>query len=216
MAGLASLAPARRTRRRLAAWSLLASAPINAVGVTALIAMFVAFGLGERSTGMTLGRTNDILGLVGAALMMPAVFELHALTGPDRRLLRASLAVVGLGAMVAIVWLQALLITERLTFEAQLPMVSIAYLAIAVWFIGGGWLASQAGVISHGARLGAVAALYVGQPWWAYRWGRLLLASAAAGLAATGLPAAGPDGDAGSEPSTVRTDQPAVRLSAKG
>jgi hypothetical protein len=36
----------------------------------------------------------------------------------------------------------------------------------------------------HGARLGAVAVLYVGQPWWAYRWGRVLLASAAAGLGA--------------------------------
>ncbi len=51
-------------------------------------------------------------------------------------------------------------------------MVSVAYLAIAVWFIGGGWMAARAGVMPHGARLGAVAALYVGQPWWAYRWGR--------------------------------------------
>ena len=177
-----ALTPARRVRRRVAAGALLVSAPVNAVGVTALIAMFVAFGLGERSTGMTLGRTNDILGLIGAALMMPAVFEIHALTGPGRRVLRGSLAVVGLGAMVAIVWLQYLLITERLTFEAQLPMVSIAYLAIAIWFIGGGWMAAQTGVMPHGARLGAAAALYVGQPWWAYRWGRTLLASAAAGL----------------------------------
>ncbi|MGH2473993.1 MAG: hypothetical protein ACRDIL_01915, partial [Candidatus Limnocylindrales bacterium] len=137
---------------------------------------------GERSTGMTLGRTNDILGLIGAALMMPAVVEIHALTGPDRPVLRGSLAVVGLGAMIAIAWLQYLLISERLTFEAQLPMVSLAYLAIAVWFIGGGWTAAQAGVMPRGARLGAAAALYVGQPWWAYRWGRVLLARAAAGL----------------------------------
>lgn len=205
------LAPARRARRRLSAWSLLASAPINAVGVTALIAMFVAFGLGERSTGMTLGRTNDILGLVGAALMMPAVFELHDLTGPDRRLLRGSLAVVGLGAMVAIVWLQALLITERLTFEAQLPLVSIAYLSIAVWFIGGGWLASRAGVMPNGVRLGAAAALYVGQPWWAYRWGRVLLAAAATGLA---QPPVGELADR--EPTTVMADRTAVTPSARG
>jgi hypothetical protein len=205
------LAPARRARRRLSAWSLLASAPINAVGVTALIAMFVAFGLGERSTGMTLGRTNDILGLVATALMMPAVFELHDLTGPDRRLLRGSLAVVGLGAMVAIVWLQTLLITERLTFEAQLPMVSVAYLAIAVWFIGGGWLAARAGVLPNGVRLGAAAALYVGQPWWAYRWGRVLLTAAAAGLA---RPAAGALADP--EPSTVLADRRTVTPSAKG
>ena len=184
MATIAALTPARRTRRRFAAWALLASAPTNAAGVTALIAMFVAFGLGERSTGMTLGRTNDILGLVGTVLMMPAVFEIYALTGPDRRALRGTLAVVGLGAMVAIVWLQFLLVTERLTFEAQLPMVTIAYLAVAIWFIGGGWVAEQNGAMPHGTRLGAAAALYVGQPWWAYRWGRAMLGSAAAGLGA--------------------------------
>jgi hypothetical protein len=184
MATLAPSSPARQVRRRVAAVALLVSAPINAVGVTALIAMFVAFGLGQQSTGMSLGRTNDILGLIGTVLMMPAVVELHAITGPDRRVLRGSLAVVGLGAMVAIVWLQFLLITERMSFATQIQLVSVAYLALAVWFIGGGWIASQRGVIPHGARLGAVAALYVGQPWWAYRWGRVLLASAAEGLGA--------------------------------
>lgn len=181
-AGRMALSPAGRLRRRVAAVALLASAPINAVGVTALIAMYIAFGIGERSTGMTLGRTNDILGLIGTALMMPAVVEIHAVTGPDRRVLRGSLAVVGLGAMVAIVWLQYLLISERLTFDAQLPMVLVAYLAIAIWFIGGGWTASQTGVMPRGGRLGIAAALYVGQPWWAYRWARVLLASIAAGL----------------------------------
>jgi hypothetical protein len=175
MVAATALSPARRLRRRLAAGALLASAPVNAVGLTALVAMYVGFAIGERSTAMTLGRTNDILGLVGTALMMPAVFEIYALTGPGRRTARASLAIVGLGAMVAIVWLQYLLVTERLTFEAQLPMVMLAYLALATWFVGGGWIASRAGVMHHGVRLGAAGALYFGQPWWAYRWARSLL-----------------------------------------
>lgn len=177
----AGLPPAGRLRRRAAAVALLVSAPVNAVGVTALIGMFVAFALGQQSAGMTLGRTNDILGLIGTVLMMPAVVEIHALTGPDRRVLRGSLAVVGLGAMVAIVWLQSLLITERMAFETQIQLVSVAYLVLAVWFIGGGWLATQRGVMPRGPRLGAAAALYVGQPWWAYRWGRALLATVADG-----------------------------------
>ena len=168
----------QRLRRRVAAWALLASAPVNAVGVAALVAMFVAFSIGERSSGMTLGRANDILGLIGTALMMPAVLELHAVTGPDRRAIRASLVVIGLGAMAAIIWLQYLLISDRITFETQLPMVSLAYLGIGVWFIGGGWVATRAGVLARGVRLGVAGASYVGQPWWAYRWGRLLLASA--------------------------------------
>jgi hypothetical protein len=178
MIALDTPSPGQRLRRRVAGWALLASAPVNAVGVTALLAMFVAFSIGERSSGMTLGRTNDILGLIGTALMMPAVLEIHAVTGPDRRALRTSLAVVGLGAMAAIIWLQYLLINDRITFEAQLPMVSLAYLGIGVWFLGGGWVATRAGVLAHGMRLGAAGALYVGQPWWAYRWGRVLLASA--------------------------------------
>ena len=97
MRAIDALTPAARRRRRFAAGALLISAPVNAVGVTALIAMYVGFAIGERSTAMALGRTNDILGLVGAALMAPAVIEIHQLTGPDRRVVRAVLAVVGFG-----------------------------------------------------------------------------------------------------------------------
>lgn len=175
MRALVAPTPAARRRRRIAAGALLISAPVNAVGVTALIGMFVGFAIGERSTALTLGRTNDILGLIGAALMAPAVFELHALTGPDRRVVRAVLAVVGLGAIATIVWLQFLLVTERMPFDEQIGLVSIGYVALAAWFVGSGWLASQVGILPGGARLGVLAATYVGQPWWAYRWGRRLL-----------------------------------------
>lgn len=116
--------------------------------------------------------------------MAPAVMEMYALTGPDRRVVRGVVAVVGLGAMVAIVWLQFPLITERLTFEQQIGPVSVAYVAIGAWFVAGGWLASRAGIMSGGARLGALAATDVGQPWWAYRWGRRLL-EASTGSAAS-------------------------------
>lgn len=166
-------------RRRIAAVALFVSAPVNAVGVTALIAMYIGFGVGERSAAMTLGRTNDVLGLIGTALMVPAVFEIHASTGPDRRALRALIAVIGLGAMSAIVWLQYLLITERLTFDEQIGPVMVAYLAIAVWFIAGGWTASTSGLMPNGMRLGAAAATYLGQPWWAWRWARTLITLAA-------------------------------------
>lgn len=171
-------------RRRFAATALLLSAPVNAVGLAALLGMFAAFGLGERTAGMTLGRTNDILGIVGTALMMPAVVEIHARTGPGRPVLRGSLAIVGFGAMVAIVWLQYLLVTERLPFETQVRLVMVAYAALAIWFIGGGSLAARAGVMPGGARLGAAATLYVGQPWWAWRWARTFLDLAAAPAAA--------------------------------
>jgi hypothetical protein len=180
MTASSSLTRWARRRRRVAAWSVLVSAPINAVGVTALVAMYVGFAIGERSTAMALGRTNDILGLIGTALMMPMVVEVHALTGPGRPAIRTGLAIVGLGAMAAVVVLAWMLVTERLTFEQQIGPVMVGYLGIAVWFIGGGILASRSGAMPHGGRLGAIAALYFGQPWWAYRWGTRLLASVTA------------------------------------
>lgn len=178
MAGATGAGTLGLLRRRTAAAALLASAPVNAVGVTALFAMYAGFALGERSAAMSLGRTNDILGLVGTVLMMPAVYEIHILTGPNGRSRRTLLSVVGIGAMAAIVWLQFLLVSERLTFEQQLPMVLIAYLAIAIWFIGSGRGASRAGVMPDGVKLGIAAALYVGQPWWAIRWARRLVGAA--------------------------------------
>ena len=44
-----------------------------------LIAMFIAFGAGARSTGMTLGFVNDTLGWVSCLLALPAVVAIHAL-----------------------------------------------------------------------------------------------------------------------------------------
>ena len=123
MRAMAVLTPTARLRRRIAAGALLVSAPVNAVGVVALVAMYIGFAISERSTAMALGRTNDILGLVGAALMAPAVIEIHALTGPDRRVVRVTLVVAGVGAIATIVWLQYLLVTERLTFEQQIGTV---------------------------------------------------------------------------------------------
>jgi hypothetical protein len=164
-----------RLRRRGAAAALLASVPINTVGVIALAAMYAGFAMGERQTALTLGRTNDILGIVGALLLAPAVVEIGALVGPGNRPIRVALAVVGLGAIASIVVLQYLLVTERLAFEEQIGPVMVAFVGLAAWFIASGWFAAHAGLMRHGTRLGVVACTYVGQPWWALRWGLRLL-----------------------------------------
>jgi hypothetical protein len=145
--------------------------PINVVGIVALAAMYAGFAGGAREAALAFGRTNDILGIVGALLLAPAVIEISAISGPDRRATRAVLVVVGLGAVSAIVWL----VTDRIPFEQQIGPVTVAFLVLAGWFVGSGWTATRAGVIGHGTRLGFVAATYVGQPWWAFRWGLKLL-----------------------------------------
>ena len=95
-------------RRRVAAAALLASVPINVVGIVALVAMYTGFAVGAREPALAFGRTSDILGIIGPALLAPAVIEIAAVTGPERRQLRAVLAVIGLGAIAAIIWLQFL------------------------------------------------------------------------------------------------------------
>lgn len=169
-----------RLRRRVAAAALLVSVPINVIGIVALAAMYAGFAGGAREAALAFGRINDILGIFGAALLAPAVIEIAAVSGPDRRELRAVLAVVGLGAIAAIVWLQVLLVTDRIPFEEQIGPVMVAYLALAVWFVIGGWTAARSGAIEGGTRLGVIAATYVGQPWWALRWGLRLLELSAA------------------------------------
>ena len=160
-------------RRRLAGTALIASAPIGAVSLVALVGMYTGFAVGARATALTLGRINDTLAIPTVLLMAPTVVELFILTGPERRPLRIALAATGLVSMAWIAWLQWLLVTEQVTFEQQVGPVMIGFGGLAIWLIVTGRQASRAGLMPGGTRLGILAALYVGQPWWALRWGRL-------------------------------------------
>ena len=85
-----------------------------------------------------------------------------------------ALLVLAIGATIAIVLLQLLLVTRVLTFEQQIGPVSLAFLALAAWFIATGRLAARAGLLPHGTRLGVLAASYAGYPLWAFRLARAL------------------------------------------
>ncbi|HET7726924.1 MAG TPA: hypothetical protein VFK54_06300 [Candidatus Limnocylindrales bacterium] len=161
-------------RRRLAGTALLVSAPLGAVSVVALVGMFAGFAVGARATALTLGRINDTLAIPTVLLIAPTVVELFVLTGPERRPLRVAVAAIGLGGIAWIAWLQWLLVTERVTFEEQVGSVMVGFAGLATWFIVTGRQASRAGLMPGGTRLGVLAALNVGQPWWALQWGRLL------------------------------------------
>ena len=85
----------------------------------------------------------------------------------------------GSGPRGAIVVLQLLLVTGVLTFEEEIGPVSLAFLALAAWFILTGRIAARAGVVPGGTRLGVLAASYVGYPVWAFRIARTLEAAPA-------------------------------------
>jgi hypothetical protein len=109
------------------------------------------------------------------------MLALHARLRPTAGPSGDVLLVMGVSSAGAISILQLLLVTGRLTFEEEIGPVSIAFLVLAVWFVASGRLASKAGVLPDGTRLGVLAATYVGYPVWASRLARALEAPAREG-----------------------------------
>ena len=81
----------------------------------------------------------------------------------------ASIAVVAIAVIVVLQWQ---LVTGVLTFEQQIGPVSVAFLALGVWFVLSAYLG--AGRLPYGIGIGVLAALYVGYPVLAFRLGRSL------------------------------------------
>jgi uncharacterized membrane protein len=160
---------------RLAAAAAYASAVVAPIGLVFLVALYISFGVGARSQGLVFGWINDVLAVVTGLLMLPIAVAVHVLLR-ERAPQRSRLAlIVGIGANVAIVILQSLLVVGSLTFEQEILPVLIAFLALVVWYVTTGFLGSSAGVLPHGVRMGLVAATYVGYPFWAVWLARHLL-----------------------------------------
>lgn len=167
---------------RLAAAGLRASGVIGGVGLGFLIAMYAAFAAGARSTGMTLGWVNDVTGVVTLPLALPGMLALHARLRPHAGAAGDALLVLAIGSSGAIVVLQLLLVTERLTFEQQIVPVMLAYLGLGTWLVATSRLGHRTGVLDFGTGTGILAALYVGYPVWAFRLARQLSGAPAASL----------------------------------
>lgn len=173
---------------RTAAWTVRVSGVVAAIGIAFLVAMYTAFALGATSAGQVLGRTNDVLVLASYLLAAPSVVALALIASHQRPLVVAILGVLGLGAIAAIVVLQALLITEVLSFEQQIGPASVALLSLGAWFVVAGHLASRSGAFPNGGRMGFVAATYVGYPIWAFWISRHLRRLGAASSSSRPLP----------------------------
>jgi len=158
----------------------IASGVFSAFGVAFLVPMYTSFAIGATSIGLVSGRINDVLIMIAYLLAIPSVFALHELLRPRWPTLSRVLLVVGIGAIIAIVILQALLVAGVLTFEEEVGPVLIALLVLGVWFIATGYLGRSIGVLPRGARMGVLAATYIGYPIWAIWLGRRLIMMALA------------------------------------
>jgi hypothetical protein len=162
---------------RYAGAAAVASGLIGVPMVATLVAMYIGFALGPdvRSTALRLGAINDALAIVVYGLALPVVPAMHVLlreTGSARSLLLAAVGAVGIVVTLILQWL---LVTGRMTFEAQILPVSIALLSVGAWMVGTGVLARRTGLLPRGLRDGLLGAVYVGYPFWALGIGRRLL-----------------------------------------
>lgn len=167
---------------RLVAWISYASGATAAVGVAFLVAMFVSFAVDVPAQALTAGRINDVLVMVSYLLAVPSVIATRTLLRPHAPALVGLATVIGIGALAAIVVLQWLLITNVLSFEVQVGLVSIALFVIGVWFVVTGYVGGRSGLLPRGGRMGVLAATYIGYPIWAFWFGRHLLRSSRRGL----------------------------------
>jgi hypothetical protein len=163
---------------RLGGLAALANAVVAPIGLVFLVAMYAAFGAGARSEGLAFGWVNDVLAIVSGVLMLPVALAVHRLLGPSAPAASRLAFVIGVGANLAIVVLQSLLVRGTLTFEQEIGPVLIAFLFLVIWFVLTGFLGSSTGLLPNGLRMSFLAATYVGYPIWAFWLGRHLLRAA--------------------------------------
>ena len=159
---------------RLVPWTAYASGVVSAIAAAFLVAMFVCFALGARSTGLVFGAINDALLVLWGLLTLPLPVALHTMLRPRAPVASALAMTIGTGAIVAIMVLQTMLVIGTLTFEQQVGPVSIAFLGLAVWLVAVGYLGSSSGILPNGVRMGIIGATYFGYPFWAFWLGRHL------------------------------------------
>ena len=168
-----------RSIYRVAGWAALASGLVSAVGFVCLALMYALFAAGSASAALAFGWVNDVLAVVNGLLMLPVAVAVHELIRSQRPTASRLALMIGIGANLAIVVLQSLLVIGTLTFQQEIGPVLVAFLFLAVWFVTTGYLGSSSRLLPNGVRMSVLAITYVAYPIWAIWLGRHLLNRAA-------------------------------------
>lgn len=161
---------------RVAGRFALISGVISAVGVALLIAMFALFATPFKTLGLTIGKLNDICVALQYLLTIPVALALYRILLPYNPTLIRIVTVIGIAAMLVVIVLQLALIFGVLTFEQQVPWVSLAMLGgVGLWLLITGRVAQSTGKLPNSMMMSAIAVPYLGYPAWAFWLGRRLL-----------------------------------------
>ena len=151
---------------RVAVWCAYASSIVSIFGIVFLLAFF---GLGAPT-----GTLNDIAVIVQYCLMLPIAFALYQILRPFNSRLSLAALLIGIPGMIAVIILQALLVSDVIPFSAQIVPVIIAFLVVLVWFVIVGILGRSTERVPNSMLLHVLAGLYIGYPIWAFLLGRRL------------------------------------------
>jgi hypothetical protein len=168
-----------RSILRLGGWAALASGLVSAVGFVCLAMMYALFAADSTPAALAFGWMNDVLAVVNGLLMLPVVVAVHVLLRSQRPTASRLALMIGIGANLAIVLLQSLLVVGTLTFQQEIGPVLVAFLFLAAWFVTTGYLGSSSRLLPNGIRMSLLAITYVAYPIWAFWLGRRLLSRVA-------------------------------------
>jgi hypothetical protein len=131
-----------------AGWSALVAAAATVVGAITLALFF--------SRGEPWGRLNDASSVVLMLAMIPVALLVTTLETETVTTVVLPVAAVGIGAMLFVAGLQALLVARRVTYEQTKRWVLLGGAVIGLWYIATGLLAG------HTALEGGLAWLAIG------------------------------------------------------
>jgi hypothetical protein len=126
--------------------------------------------------GQTFGMLNDICVALQYLLTIPIALVLDRILWPYNPKLIRLATVIGIVAMLIVIALQLALVVGALTFEQQVPWVSLAMLGgVGAWLVITGLVAHSTGRMPNGLMMSVLAVPYLGYPVWAFWLGRRLL-----------------------------------------
>ena len=118
-----------------AGWSALVAAAATVVGAVTLVLFF--------SRGEPWGRLNDASSVVLMLAMVPVALLVTTLETETVTTVVLPVAAIGIGAMLAVAALQALLVARRVTYEQTKRWVLLGGAVIGLWYIASGLLAGR-------------------------------------------------------------------------
>jgi hypothetical protein len=118
-----------------AGWSALVAAAATVVGAVTLVLFF--------SRGEPWGRLNDASSVVLMLAMIPVALLITTIETETVTTVVLPVAAVGIGAMLAVAALQALLVARRVTYEQTKRWVLLGGAVIGLWYVATGLLAGH-------------------------------------------------------------------------